>query len=556
MLRELRIENFVLFTDCTVQFDEGLNILTGETGAGKSLLLDALGLVLGARANSALIRASETMAQVTARFMLSPTHPVAAWLEEHAIAPEDGMLIIRRQIRADGRSKAFINDVAVTQASLKDVGDMLVEIHGQHDQRGLLDPKNHRDVLDMAAAAMPTRSALARAYHAWKAANARFESCDAAIAQALREEAYLRHIVSELDRLNPQPNEETDLIERRSHAQAYKKSRDALASMQQLLSGGQSPLSQLVQCEKILARTGLPDETQQGLAESMARASSELMELDAQLEALAREADRADIDTGADDRLHALRDAARKYRTTVDGLAEMHAEAKQTLEQVSNQQALLESARASVEETKATYLAHAGQLSALRAKHADRLCTAICNELAALKMAATQMRMRIAPLEEHAWSEAGTEQVQFEVATNKGAPFGGLHKVASGGELSRVLLAMKVVLGEKHQTSTAIFDEIDTGTGGATAEAIGKRLKLLSEGSQVLVVTHLAQIASMADTHLKIEKSDQGEQTETRIYPLRVAEREEELARMISGEEITPEAKRAAKKMRKVATQA
>ena len=212
-----------------------------------------------------------------------------------------------------------------------------------------------------------------------------------------------------------------------------------------------------------------------------------------------------------------------------------------------------DTASKAVEETKTAYSSHAKKLSKARTSHADALCADICAELAALKMAATQMRLNITPLEEIHWAEAGTEQVQFEVATNKGAAFGGLHKVASGGELSRVLLAMKVVLGENNQASTAIFDEIDTGTGGAVAEAIGKRLKKLSANAQVLVVTHLAQIAAMADTHLKIQKSESGELTETTIHPLSAIAREEELARMISGEEITPEAMKAAKKMRKVA---
>lgn len=552
MLRALSIQNLVLFKESEVAFAEGLNVLTGETGAGKSLLLDALGLVLGGRADAGLVRSGAPVAHVAAEFVLHKKHPAHAFLEAQGIDADD-TLLLRRSVSADGKSKAFINDVSVTIASLRTLGEMLIEIHGQHDQRGLLDAKTHRDVLDAAAGLMKQRSTLAEAFRRWKECESQLHALEASIAQSIREESFLRHMAEELSRLDPKDGEETLLVEQRVRAQALSKARDALKQVQEIFTSKTSPRSQLLQVEKAVERAQLPAELHQKFAEGINRAISEVMELEAQLEELAQHSAHAGDAGDVDERLFALRDAARKYRVPVDGLEALLTQTRTQLATLNNQQDLLADAEKQAKITREAYVALADEVSQARAAYGPKLCKAIEKELAALKMAATQLRVQHTPLPEAQWGETGNTLVQFEVATNRGEAFGSLQKVASGGELSRMLLAMKVVL-HGGDISTSIFDEIDTGTGGAVAEAIGLRLKQLAAHTQVLVVTHLPQIAALAHHHLFISKTSTKHETITSIRTLDAAAREEEVARMMSGAEISVEARSAAKKLLKVAT--
>jgi DNA repair protein RecN (Recombination protein N) len=551
MLNSISIQNLVLFKQSQIEFAPGLNVLTGETGAGKSLLLDALGLVLGGRADSGLVRAGATGAQVSAQFTLSPKHPAIAWLLAQEITC-DGELFLRRSVGADGKSKAFINDVSVTIASLRSLGEMLVEIHGQHDQRGLLDSKVHRDLLDQAAGLLASRQKLAQAFRDFRQAENNLQQLQNSIEQALREEAFLRHMAAELQQLAPQSGEETILVEQRLRAQALSKARDALQQIEDIFSAKASPKNQLLQVEKSLQKAQLPDAVQQVFVEGLQRAISEVMELEAQLEELLRRsASAGGNDRDVDDRLFALRDAGRKYRVPVDGLEDLFKQTQAQLSSLNNQQDLLAAAEKTAQQTRAQYLQLSAEISEKRAAYAPKLCKQIEGELAALKMAATQLRVQQTPLAEAQWGEAGNMLLQFEVATNRGEAFGSLQKVASGGELSRLLLAMKVVLQQGGGVSTSIFDEIDTGTGGAVAEAIGLRLQQLAAHTQVLVVTHLPQIAALANHHLYISKASTQNETITSIATLSAADRAEELARMLSGAEISVEARKAAQKMLK-----
>ncbi|MFZ4124535.1 MAG: DNA repair protein RecN [Rickettsiales bacterium] len=543
MLTQLSIKNLLLFTSQEVEFAAGLNALTGETGAGKSMLLDALGLVLGERSDAALIRAGEEQASVTATFQVGEHVLLKATLSELGLDVEDE-LIIRRTVSKDGKSKAFINDEPVSVAGLKRIGELLVARHGQHDQRGLLEVKEHRKALDAFGGYEKLLTQLATHYHAWKAGEAVLANVEAEIEKALREEEYLRHTVQELSALNPVEGEEAELADARQQAQHAKKLRESFDQLREMLEGGQPIVGRLVQAEKLAGRLGL-----EALATTLANASREVDEALVQLDKLSG----SDVDESAleakEDRLFALRDAARKYHCQVDGLEAVLKTAQQQLTTLNNQQAERAAAAKRLKETRAAYDAAAAEIFEKRAAAGEKLCKAVEKELKALMMAATSIKVSQSELPEAQWGEAGKHTVQFDVSTNKGQAFGALNKVASGGELSRLLLAMKVVLRETQEASSAIFDEIDAGTGGAVAEAIGQRLKALSANQQVMVVTHLPQVAAQANHHLHIEKQTKAGSTVTNVKTLSRSDRAEELARMLSGATISDEARKAAKKL-------
>ncbi|MBN8542665.1 MAG: DNA repair protein RecN [Alphaproteobacteria bacterium] len=543
MLSQLSIRNLLLFTSQEVEFGTGLNTLTGETGAGKSMLLDALGLVLGERSDAALIRAGEDQASVTATFHVEENRLLKSVLDELGLNVEDE-LIIRRTISKDGKSKAFVNDEAVSVTGLKRIGELLVARHGQHDQRGLLEVKEHRKALDAFGGYEKLLTQLATHYHAWKAAEAALANVEAEIEKALREEEYLRHTVQELSALNPVEGEEAELADARQQAQQAKKLRESFDQLREMLEGGQPIVGRLVQAEKLAGRLGL-----EALTTTLANASREVDEALVQLDKLSG----GDVDESAleakEDRLFALRDAARKYHCQVDGLEAVLKTAQQQLTTLNNQQAERAAAAKRLKETRAAYDAAAAEIFDKRAAAGEKLCKAVEKELKALMMAATSIKVSQTELPEAQWGEAGKHTVQFDVSTNKGQAFGALNKVASGGELSRLLLAMKVVLRETQEASSAIFDEIDAGTGGAVAEAIGQRLKELSANQQVMVVTHLPQVAAQANHHLHIEKQTKAGSTVTKVKTLSRSDRAEELARMLSGATISDEARKAAKKL-------
>ena len=550
MLTQLFIRNLLLLKRCEIGFAPGLNVLTGETGAGKSILLDALGLVLGERSDAGLLRQGETQASVTAEFQIGDRQDITALLEELSLSKSE-MLILRRTLGADGKSRAFVNDEPVSAAALKRLGELLVARHGQHDQRGLLDSRIHRALLDAVAGNDVLLRKTVSAFRAWKEALARQEQLAAQREAALREESWLRQTVDELGKLAPEECEEEQLVELRRTAQQARQSVAHLQEAHAALMEGDGVALRLRQAAKALVKC-----EGEGIAEvnaALERAEAEIEEASVALE---RMIDAADIDPHAlekaEDRLHALRAAARKFNMPVASLATHLAESRARLQHVISGEKEAAEVAKQVEHMRAAYAELSQQLYASREKAAISLIKSVEKELKPLKMASTKLRVMQTELPEAQWGEAGKHQVQFEVATNAGMPFGPLNKVASGGELSRLLLAMKLVLRGDVQL-TSIFDEIDAGTGGAVAEAIGLRLKQLSRVGQVLVVTHLPQVAAQASHHLFIAKEGTKEvRTEVRV--LAAHERAEELARMLSGATISDEARAAAQQLLQAAS--
>ncbi len=544
MLTHLSIRNILLLKSCDIAFAEGLNVLTGETGAGKSILLDALGLVLGERSDAGLVRTGETQASVSAEFEVAGNGAVRALLEELELEPAD-TLLLRRSLTADGKSRAFINDAPVSVTALKRFGELLVARHGQHDQRGLLDSKTHRDVLDAYAGHASLVMKTAEAYTQWKQAVHALEALSARAEQAARDEAWLKQTVEELGALAPEPGEEEALVAQRKTAADARQSLAGLEAALQLLTEEGGAALQLRQAAKLLSKTSVlaPE-----VSEQLATAESVVEEVSVAIE---RAIDAASLDPAAleaaEDRLHALRGAARKYNVAVALLPELLADARTKMNTLTNLVAENAAATKALNVAEKEYRAASAALFAAREKAGERMCKAVVKELKALMMARTQLRVVQSELPQQSWGAGGMHQVSFEVATNTGMPFGTLNKVASGGELSRLLLAMKVVLHAGGAT-TSIFDEIDTGTGGAVAEAMGVRLKLLAKSTQVLVVTHAPQVAALAQHHLFIRKSG-AKQVSTQVDVLNDSARKEELARMLSGAVISDEARKAADKL-------
>ena len=542
MLTHLSIRNMLLLKSCDIPFAPGLNVLTGETGAGKSILLDALGLVLGERSDAGLVRSGEAQASVTAEFEVSGNKDVAALMAALELEP-DTTLMLRRTLAADGKSRAFVNDAAVSAGALKRFGELLVSRHGQHDQRGLLDSKTHRDLLDQYAAHESLVSKTATTFAAWKQAQTEAEELAARGEAAAREEEWLRRTVEELDALAPAAGEEETLTETRKRAADAKQSLGILNEASALLTESDGIALQLRQVAKLMARTQLVD-----VATPLETAETAVEEISVAIErALAA----ADIDPAAleaaEDRLHSLRSASRKYNVAVALLPDFWEESAAKLKTLTNLEAETKQAQQKLAQAEEAYRTASQALYASREKAAEKLVKEVVKELKPLKMGSTQLRVSQSELPPQSWGTGGMHQVQFEVATNAGMPFGSLSKVASGGELSRLLLAMKVVLHAGGAT-TAIFDEIDTGTGGAVAEAIGVRLRALSEEVQVMVVTHAPQVAALASHHLFISK-DGSKQVTTKVEVLDAKARAEELARMLSGATISDEARQAANKL-------
>lgn len=544
MLTHLSIRNILLLKSCDINFAAGLNVLTGETGAGKSILLDALGLVLGERSDAALVRTGETQASVSAEFEVTGNAAVRALQEELELEPAD-TLLLRRSLTADGKSRAFINDAPVSVTALKRFGELLVARHGQHDQRGLLDSKTHRDVLDVYAGHASLVMKTAEAYTQWKQAVHALEALSARAEQAARDEAWLKQTVEELGVLAPEPGEEEALVAQRKTAADARQSLAGLEAALQLLTEEGGAALQLRQAAKLLSKTSVlaPE-----VSEQLATAEAVVEEVSVAIE---RAIDAASLDPAAleaaEDRLHALRGAARKYNVAVALLPELLADARTKMNTLTNLVAENAAATKALNEAEKVYRTASAALFAAREKAGERMCKAVVKELKALMMASTQLRVVQSELPQQSLGAGGMHQVSFEVATNAGMPFGTLNKVASGGELSRLLLAMKVVLHAGGAT-TSIFDEIDTGTGGAVAEAMGVRLKLLAKSTQVLVVTHAPQVAALAQHHLFIRKSG-GKQVSTQVDVLDDSARKEELARMLSGAVISDEARKAADKL-------
>jgi DNA repair protein RecN (Recombination protein N) len=543
MLTGLSIRDVVLIESLDLEFGSGLGVLTGETGAGKSILLDALGLALGFRADSNLVRSGQAQAVVAVEFELPLDHPARALLAENGLECGAGEpLVIRRIVKSDGGSRALVNDQAASVALLRELGAMLVEIHGQHDDRGLLNPRGHLRLLDCFAG-IGTEGA-AESWRSWAAAEAALAAAREALELAARDRAWLDHSVAELALLAPREGEEAVLAELRANMQKGARLADDIAAAGALLDGSEGGLPLLRQALRRLERIGGEHEK---LAEALAALDRALIEADEAEEALAAASEALSCDPArleeAETRLFEIRALARKHRVDPDALPALAAELAGRLAALEAGEGDLAERERAVRERRRAYEEEAVRLSEARAAAALRLDLAVARELAPLKLDAARFRTQVETVAEGQWGARGRDRVEFLVATNPGAPFAPLTRIASGGELSRFILALKVALAEQGGATTMIFDEIDRGVGGAVASAVGERLHRLAENAQLLVVTHSPQVAARGNSHLLIEKSHDGLVTRTSVQLLDPRSRREEIARMLSGAQVTDEAR-------------
>lgn len=553
MLRSLAIRDIVLIERLELALGRGLSALTGETGAGKSIILDALGLALGGRSDRSLVRPGAEQGSVTAEFDPNDPAPVEALLHDNGI-PFEGELILRRVVTADGRSRAFVNDTAVSTALLRQVGDLLVEVHGQFEQRGLLNPQAHRGILDAFGGLAAQAAGVRTAHAAWRAATRKLEELREQLAQAQREEDYLRHRERELADLDPQAGEEEELATRRQQLMNRDKLLTALGEALATVAGSGGALERLGAAERKLERTAaMAPELLEPAAAALGRALVEVGEAEATLEAALRSLEDG---TGTldevEERLFALRDAARKHRVPVDELPALLAETRMLIERIDAGAGGVETAQREATAAREAYREAAERLSKARAAAADRLARAVMAELPPLRLERARVRVELEPLAEAEWGADGAERVAFTVSTNPGQPFGPIGKIASGGELSRFMLALKVVLARLESTDTLIFDEVDAGIGGATADAVGERLARLGAERQVLVVTHAPQVAARADHQFSVGKSLAKGRARVEVRELAPAERRDEIARMLAGAEVTEAARAAAESLMRV----
>ncbi len=542
MLEVLSIRNIVLIDDLHIDFTKGLCVLTGETGAGKSILLDALGLALGARAEARLLRQGERKAQVTAIFSLPPSHPFWLELEEHGISSEGHEIIFRRLLEMDGKSKCFLNDQLISQTLMRRLGDQLVEIHGQFDQ--LLDPRSHLTALDIYGKV--EKGPTEEAFRTFQEAKENLAAFQANLAKSLERETFLRFAIEEIEKINPRRGEEAELELERALIANRAKIAEALLVIDQNLSGALTGLSQ---SHKALSRIQeLLPEKMNPLLEASDRAIIESQEILEGIKEVKQEVEGTHHSLEAlENRIYALRTLSRKYQT--DDLVSCLSEFKNELSHLEKGEDHIGALERAVSVAKNAYLEQAKVLSDARKMAACALERSIARELPPLKLEHAQFRVQFQDLLEDAWGPFGIDRIEFYIQTNPGLPEGPLAAIASGGELSRLMLALKVVLAQSSAVPTLIFDEIESGTGGAVASAMGERLKALSHTIQILAITHSPQIASFGAQHLVVFKVMENQETRTYVEALDHEKRCEEVARMLAGEKITEEARAAAKRL-------
>ncbi|CAN5397748.1 DNA repair protein RecN [soil metagenome] len=555
MLARLSIRDIVLIERLDIDFLKGLAVLTGETGAGKSILLDAFALALGGRGDASLVRHGAEQGQVTAVFEIPKRHPANAVLRDNGFE-DSGEMILRRVQFADGRTRAFLNDQTISVQTLKAIGTTLVEIHGQHDERALVDTATHRRLLDAFAGLEKDVGAVEMLWEARRTARAALDEHRAGMERAAREADYLRHASEELKKLNPKDGEETSLADRRSVMMQGEKIAEDLRDALAAVVGPHAPISSLATAVRRLERrAGSAPALIEPAVRAMDAAINAMEEADQHLNAalIAADFDPRELER-IEERLFALRAAARKYSTPVDGLAALAQRYASDVALIDAGADRLKVLEKNVAAADKAYDVAAQKLSAARNKAAEKLNKAVNAELAPLKLERAKFSTQI---ESDASSPGpqGFDRVEFWVQTNPGTRPGPLMKVASGGELSRFLLALKVVLSDRGSAPTLVFDEIDTGVGGAVADAIGARLARLAEKVQVMAVTHAPQVAARADQHLLLSTDalDKGRRVATRVATLAKDHRREEIARMLAGAEITAEARAAAERLLKAA---
>lgn len=545
MLRTLAIRDIVLIERLDLDFEPGLNVLTGETGAGKSILLDALGFALGRKGRGASARAGTERGSVEAVFDLPAGHPARAVLADIGMEVSGEELILRRQVTAEGRSAAWINDRRATGDALARLGEMLVEVHGQHDDRGLLNPRGHRGILDRWAGLEGLLDATRIAWTARREAEAALAAAEAEVAAAAADAEFLRHAVKELEDLAPEPGEEEALDAERRLMQAAEKIGEDISRAAQALGrqGAESMLADALRWldDASAAAEGRLDAPLAALERAMNELADAQSGVDDALNGLSFDPARLEILT---ERLFALRGLARKHRVLPSALPELAEQMTAKLAEIDGGEARIEGLTDAADEARRAYDAAAGALTAARRDAAGRLDAAVMAELPPLKMERAIFATAVTP---EAPGLDGVDRVAFTVAPNPGAAAGSIGAIASGGELSRFLLALKASLAGQGEPKTLIFDEIDRGVGGATADAVGRRLEALSRDAQVLVVTHAPQVAARAAKHFRIEKLVEGDMTRTEVVPLPPEAREAEIARMLAGETVTEAARDAAR---------
>lgn len=550
MLVTLAIRDIVLIDRLDLEFSDGMSVLTGETGAGKSILLDSLSLALGGRGDADLVRHGEKQGQVTAVFDVPMAHPVRVLLSENDI-PDDGDVILRRIQAADGRTRAFINDQPVSATLMRQAGNLLVEIHGQHDDRALVDPESHRELVDLFGGLQGDVEDMAAAYSAYRAAEKAVRDHEARIENARKEADYLKASVDELSKLAPKQGEEDELAERRATMMQVEKIAGDLNEAFETLNGNASPIPELASLLRRMERKAdqAPNLLNAPVA-ALAGALDQLEEARGGLENAIRETDFDPRELeNVEERLFALRAASRKFSVPVDELAELCARMASDLSDLDAGEDKLAALHDAARKARAAYDAKAKALSAKREAAARSLEATVAAELPELKLERATFIVEMTSRPD-APGRSGIDELEFHVQTNPGTKPGPMMKVASGGELSRFLLALKVALADKGSAPTLVFDEIDTGVGGAVAEAIGVRLAKLATALQVLTVTHAPQVAARAAGHFLIAKEETApERMATRVKRIDQEHRSEEIARMLAGSTITDEARAAARKL-------
>ena len=548
MLRALSIRDVVLMEKLDIEFHSGLCVLTGETGAGKSILLDSLGLALGMRADSALVRHGAKQASVAAEFEVSADHAAYRVLAEQGMDDFDGTLILRRTLGADGRSRAFVNDRPVSVSLLRQVGESLVEIHGQFESQKLLSPAAHRTLLDSYGGLAAGTECTAEAYRGWRAAAEARAVAEEARESAHRDEEFLSHAVDEFETLDPQPGEDTALAQERTVLMHGEKLIEALNDAAGELASGQGVETSLRNAARHLAKAAAKTEGRlDGVIAAFDRAALEVAEAAAGIDRLsgAIDLDPRHLES-VEERLFALRALARKHGVEAGDLPATGERLRAQLAALTDGGAAVDRLRRGEAAARDAFIRAAGDLSAERGAAAARLDEAVARELGPLKLGKALFITRVTSLDEDDWSERGTDRVVFEAATNPGTPPGPLNRIASGGELARFTLALKVVLAGADPVPTIIFDEVDSGVGGAVAAAVGERLARLAEDFQVVGVTHSPQVAARGLHHWRVSKADAGPGVRTTVDVLSEAARQEEIARMLAGARVTDEARAAA----------
>ena len=551
MLSALSIRNVVLIDKLDLDFKSGLSVLTGETGAGKSILLDSLGLILGGRADSGLIRQGADKLSVTATFEIGAENKgLNALFEEYDLdSPEDGTLEIKRSLTKEGKGKIFLNDQPISAKVLKEIGSFLVEVHGQYDNQGLLNPANHGDILDSFGGYEKELKAYKESFCEYKRIKKEREDTENSINQAKAEEEELRHWVKELEEIKTHKGEEEELSQKRLELMNAEKIIESLNLAYGALNGEQDIISALRRAQSAIERadrivSGKYEGISTLLEQTMINAEEAISEIeDASRNVSLNQSEQE----GIEERLYKLRGLARKHQCSTDELENKLGEMRQKLEQIEHGEEGLDKLKKQEAEQKKLCAQTAEELSKARKAAAQQLDALVMKELAPLKMEKAKFETKIETLGEDDWTEKGQDKVYFTVSTNPNSPQGPLNKIASGGELARFMLALKVNLAQSSEIGTMIFDEVDAGVGGATARAVGERLARLGKTVQVLVVTHSPQVAACGNQHYKVWKETQDNITTTSVKELTTAERQEEVARMLAGEHVTDEARAAAK---------